>query len=265
MIFFGEGWQDILRYNRLDDFDALWDMDVEWFEQPNERRGGWSGVGRIRLRTPNGGDVGVFIKRQQNHTCRSLRHPLRGTLTFAREFENIRHFQRAGIPTLEPIYFGQRQVNGDRQGILLTLELAGFSPMDATGFLPGKDGLLASIKARRALFTTLADALRRLHAHRRQHSCLYFKHIFIRPVREAEFEIRLIDLEKSRWHPLVRRSAIRDLYTLSRHAEGWPLTDHMRFFLLYRQETRLSPASKRLWRDIAARHRTRGNKLKGLD
>ena len=260
MDFIGEGWHEVLRYNGLDSFDALWDMDVEWFEEPNERRGGWSGVARIQLETPNGDQIGAFLKRQQNHMCRSLLHPIRGILTFAREFKNIRRFQQAEVPALEPIYFGQRQLNGNHQGILLTRELEGFIPMDAPQFQPGKDGLLFSIQARRALFGRLAESLRRLHAHKYQHSCLYFKHIFIKPAGEVDFEVRLIDLEKARWHPMQRRAVFRDLYTLSRHAHGWPVTDHMRFFLIYRQEQHLSPASKKLWRDIAAKHKIKRKK-----
>lgn len=264
MTFFAAGWRDILRFNQLDSFEDLWELDVDWFEEPNERRGGWSGVGRIKLRTPDGDEVTAFLKRQQNHMCSSLLHPIKGIPTFAREFSNIRHFQRAGVQTLEPIYFGQRQSDGNHQAMLLTQELTGFSPMDAPQFQPGKGGLLASIRARTALFTQLVASLRLLHAHRYQHTSLYFKHVFIKPLAESEFEVRLIDLEKSRRQATSRRAAIHDLYTLSRHATDWPLTDYMRFFLLYRQERRLSPASKRLWRDIAARHKAKGNKLKGL-
>ncbi len=257
MDFIGEGWDEILRYNRLDSFDALWNLDAEWFEEPNDRRGGWSGVAHIKLQSPDGNVIGAFLKRQQNHMCRSLLHPIRGTLTFAREFKNIQRFQQAKVPALEPMYFGQRQLNGDHQGILLTRELEGFLPMDAPQFQPGKDGLLSSVRARKALFERLAEVLRRLHAHKHQHSCLYFKHIFIKPVSESDFEIRLIDLEKSRWHPMGRRAIFRDLYTLSRHAEGWPLTDYMRFFLIYRQEQKLSRDSKKLWREIAVKHRAK--------
>lgn len=118
--------------------------------------------------------------------------------------------------------------------------------MDAPQFLPGKGGLLASIKARKALFTKLAELLRRLHADKRQHSCLYLKHIFVKPMANAEFEVNLIDLEKARWQPFRRWAVFRDLYTLSRHAGSWPLTDYVRFFLAYQQERRLSPASKKL-------------------
>ncbi len=214
-------------------------------------------MARIQLRSPNGDKIGAFLKRQQNHMCRSLLHPIRGILTFAREFKNIRRFQQAMVPALEPIYFGQRRLNGNHQGILLTRELEGFVPMDAPQFQPGEDGLLSTIKARKALFKRLAESLRRLHANKQQHSCLYFKHIFIKPMGEAEFEVRLIDLEKSRWHPIAQRAVFRDLYTLSRHAKGWHLTDYMRFFLIYRQEQHLSPASKKLWREIAAKHKVK--------
>ncbi len=260
MDFFGAGWREILQQNGLDSFDALWELDVEWFEAPNERRGGWSGVARIELTTSEGETIGLFLKRQQNHVCRSPLHPIRGVLTFAREFRNIRRFQQIGVPALEPVFFGQRQIGDDHRGILVTRELEGFHPMDAPQFLPGRAGLLASIGARRALFEKLAALLRRLHAHRLQHSCLYFKHIFIRPVGEAAFEVRLIDLEKARWQPLRQQATFRDLYTLSRHADNWPLTDYMRFFLIYRQERHLSPESKKLWRAIAAKHAAKGKR-----
>ncbi len=260
MGFIKNGWQDILHQNGLDSFDALWHLDTAWFEEPNEQRGGWSGVARITLKTPGGGEVGIFLKRQQNHICRSLLHPIHGILTFAREFNNILRFQNFGIATIDPIYFDQRRINGNYQGILLTRELEGFSPMDAPQFLPGKGGLLASIQARKALFEKLAGLLRRLHAEKRQHGCLYFKHVFIKPLAQEEFEVRLIDLEKVRWQPFRQQAIIRDLDTLSRHAGNWPLTDYMRFFLIYRQERHLSPESKRLWRAIAAKHAAKGKR-----
>lgn len=253
MDFIADEWREILQHNKLDSFDILWNLDVEWFEEPNVRRGGWSGVARIELKSPEGKKIGIFLKRQQNHMCKSLLHPIRGILTFAREFKNIRRFQQINVPALEPVFFGQRHINGDYQGILLTRELEGFSPMDTGKFRPGKTGILSSIKARRTLFEELAAMLRRLHADNRQHSCLYFKHIFIKPLSSGKFDIHFIDLEKARWQPLKKRAAFRDLYSLSRHAEHWSRTDYMRFFLIYRQEKRLSTASKKLWRAIAAK------------
>ena len=41
-----ERWRPIMTYNGLPDFDALWRLDAQWFEEPNRRRGGWSGTAR---------------------------------------------------------------------------------------------------------------------------------------------------------------------------------------------------------------------------
>ena len=81
-------WQEIFSANKLDSFDAIWNLDTEWFEEPNQRRGGWSGVIKVDLDTPEGKSC-VFIKRQENHISKTLLHPIRGILTFEREFENI--------------------------------------------------------------------------------------------------------------------------------------------------------------------------------
>lgn len=68
----------------LASFAAPGSLDTNWHEAPNERRGGWSGVGRHLLRNGSG----VFIKRQDKHLCRTRRHPLRGIPTFYREYHS---------------------------------------------------------------------------------------------------------------------------------------------------------------------------------
>ena len=55
--FVNERWRSILAYNKLSDFDALWKLEAEWFEPPNQRRGGWSGVSRCELMLSEGGVV----------------------------------------------------------------------------------------------------------------------------------------------------------------------------------------------------------------
>ena len=37
-------WEQLAHSNGLDSFDAIWTLDIGWFEEPNQRRGGWSGV-----------------------------------------------------------------------------------------------------------------------------------------------------------------------------------------------------------------------------
>ncbi|MCF6281752.1 MAG: lipopolysaccharide kinase InaA family protein [Candidatus Polarisedimenticolaceae bacterium] len=248
--FIGEGWQAILHHNNLDNFDALWELQADWFEPPNERRGGWSGVSRIQLETPAGETIGLFLKRQENHVCRSIKNPIRGVATFLREFKNIRRFQELKVPTLEPVFFGLHHVNGKQRAILVTRELAGYQPIVDR---PQENPALHSIEARRSLFSTLAELMRRMHADRRQHGCLYLKHLFMKPLAEGGFDVRVIDLEKTRQLLSQKRAIFRDLYTLSRHAQGWSRSDCMRFFLIYRQEQHLSKEGKQLWRAIAAK------------
>ncbi len=248
--FVDDGWEETLQHNNLNSFDALWDLKADWFEPPNERRGGWSGVSRIQIEHPSGQPVGLFLKRQENHVCRSLTHPIKGVATFLREFKNIRRFQALHVPTLQPVFFGLRTVAGKQRAILVTQELVGFFPIPNT---PHECAELKPLAARRALFTKLAELMHHMHADNRQHGCLYLKHLFMKPLAEGGFDVRVIDLEKTRKLLSQKRAIFRDLYTLSRHAGEWSRTDCMRFFLIYRQEQKLSSESKQLWQNIAAK------------
>lgn len=227
----------------LVDFDSLWLLDAGWFEAPNQRRGGWSGVSRYQLK--NG--ERIFIKRQQNHFFRSWAHLFRALPTFVRELGKILGFASAQIPALQLVYFGQREVGSDIQSILVTWELAGFQPLDAPDFVPLRK---LDAVSRRNLIQAIAATVRKMHACRYQHNCLYPKHVFARFKADKSAEVRLIDLEKVKWRPARRYAVLRDIGTLHRYAEGWTATDRLRFFLAYRQEQRLSAASKRLLRRI---------------
>lgn len=103
--FANDTWRAVLARNGLDGFDALWNLEVPWFEPPNRRRGGWSGVARCELEDAAGQRRGVFLKRQENHKTFSWRHPFKGIPTFLREFRLIRRYRAGGVPTLDPVYF----------------------------------------------------------------------------------------------------------------------------------------------------------------
>ncbi|MDZ4099655.1 MAG: lipopolysaccharide kinase InaA family protein, partial [Methylophilaceae bacterium] len=126
MEYISEHWRNMLTQNQADNFEALWRLEQDkWFEAPNHRRGGWSGVCKTTLTLPEGGEVGVFIKRQENHFYRSWRHLFRQRPTFEREFRNIQHYQKHEIPTVEVMYYGHRVVQGKLRAILVTRELEG--------------------------------------------------------------------------------------------------------------------------------------------
>ena len=92
--FISDRWRPILAHNGLSAFDALWKLEAPWFEEPNHRRGGWSGVSRCELALPGDGSTGIFLKRQENHRARLWTHPVRGAPTFLREF---RHGNRVPV------------------------------------------------------------------------------------------------------------------------------------------------------------------------
>lgn len=239
-----ESWLDVLKANELDTFEKLWPVAEDaWFEPPNHARGGWSGVTRQTLNMPNGGTAGIFVKRQENHVYRSWRHFFRPAATLEREFRNCVRFRELGIPSMEPIYFAERRVDGKLRAILITCELEGYRPLDSADYRP--ISRLGRVQRNR-LIESIAVVIRQMHAHHFQHTCLYPKHLFVKKNADASLDIRFIDLEKTRWLPFRRQITMRDLDSLQRHAKGWARTDKLRFFLAYRQEKKVSLSSKKL-------------------
>lgn len=236
--YFAEGARTLLAVNGLADFASIWSLECGWFEEPNQRRGGWSGVSRYQLSDGSG----IFIKRQQNHFFRSWHNLFLPVPTFRREFANILKFSRLHIPALELVYFGQRKIHGDMQCILITRELHRFNPLDSQSLQPDK----LPIRVRRNLIETAATVVRRMHDAKIQHNCLYAKHVFAKTDENSSAEIRLIDLEKAKWRPFRYLAVQRDLGTLYRHTEGWSRTDKLRFFLAYKQERKISKQSRHM-------------------
>lgn len=221
-------WEAILDFNGLGGFDRLWQVPLEWVESPNAGRGGASGVGRLTLKTPRGGEVVVYIKRQIGHTRRTWRRPLQGEPTFAREFEMLRRLCRHQGMAPRPVYFGERAMGGKAAAILVTEALSGFKALDACTGEPG----LQRHAQRRALLNAVAGLVRAMHAMGIQHRSLYEKHIFVRPAGEG-YAAAVIDLEKSRISRLGFWSTILDLSTLNYRSPGWTRSSRLYFFKQY--------------------------------
>ena len=257
--YIGKGWEQLLRSNNLGDFDSIWNLEAGWFEEPNERRGGWSGVSRIELKTEDGQSVGMFLKRQENHNTKTITSPIKGIPTFAREFKNIIRFINNDIPTVEPVYFCYRFSNGNYQAILMTKELEGFDSLDADDYL--RDGAIMQDKVQREkIMTSVANAMRKMHDSHLRHSCFYSKHVFIRQSGE-NWDVKFIDLEKMHWELFKYYARFGDLYTFPRRISGWGRKDRVRFFQIYTQEKKLSAKSKLLWRKIDSRMKVKGVEL----
>ena len=246
------GWQELFAHNGLNGFEDWWRLQAEWFEEPNRRRGGWSGVARVELALPDGASRAVFLKRQENHVRRTWRHPLRGEATFLGEMRNLQALARSGVATLDPLYFAWRRQGGSERAILVTLELSGYLPLRELADGWWDAGWAGYRVQRRQLIEGVARLLRAMHQGRRVHNSLYPKHLFVEP---ASLDVRVIDLEKMRRSPSSRRAALRDLDSLNRRSPHWSRSDRLRFLLAYLGEDRLSPDGRRLWRRLARKWR----------
>lgn len=248
--FVHEEWRTTLAANELNDFENLWQLEAGWFETPNQRRGGWSGVSRCEIRGLSGEKIGLFLKRQENHKTFSWRHPIKGIPTFLREFRHIMHYRACGVATLEPVYFAMRETDQGHRAILVTAELAGFASLEDVVSQWGRDGK-PPLRNRWKVLKAVADLASEMHRNHIQHNCFYPKHVFVSIGENGAVEARVIDLEKSRWRPTTRLCALRDLDTLNRHSRDWSLTDRLRFLLVYLKTGRLTPEAKSLWRRLA--------------
>jgi len=251
--YMNERWRSILAHNGLAGFDELWKLEAEWFEAPNQRRGGWSGVSRCELQLPEGGVAAIFLKRQENHGTRSLAHPVHGVPTFLREFKRIMAYRDNAIPSLEPVYFGMRTRGKDQRAILVTEELTDFVSLEdrVQGWL--RNGVPERAERLRIL-KAVAELLKKMHACGIRHGCFFPKHVFVRIAPDGSVEARVIDLEKSRRHPLRVMCALRDLYSLSHYSSSaWSRTDRVRFFRHYLGIPRLNTYAKWLWRNVVKR------------
>lgn len=200
-------------------FDAWWNTPGDWVEEPNQRRTGWSGMKTARF-----GDTLYYIKKQNNHLYRSLRHPF-GMPTTSREFANILCLTTLGIRVPEPVFHGSRRSHEGFEGLLVTRELAGFKAIaEATELTPTE---------RRQLAIATGKTIGRLHRAHLQHSCLYDKHVMYR-WQDGTPEIALIDLEKLRRPYLPWRAAQHDLNQLFRHQKIWTDSDWQQLLSAHR-------------------------------
>lgn len=234
----------LLKNNQLDTFQKLWDYKVNWFEAPNENRGGWSGVGRVELPQSEGA-ITLFIKKQQNHTSRTWRHPIKGEPTFVKEFRTIGYLQARGIKVPETVFFGQRQSDAGWQAILITENLNGYQPLDEIN--PNE----MSLQEKRILLKSVAKTVRKMHQTGVQHRALYLKHLFVKK-NAGGFDVAVIDLEKARKIRLPLLQALADLITLNYRSTGWTASNRLYFFKQYLSQKRLNWLGKCLARRIMA-------------
>jgi hypothetical protein len=247
--FISPEYASLLHQHQLDSFAKLWQYEVNWFETPNHRRGGWSGVARMQLEADDK-THGFFIKKQQNHGRWSLATFPRQEPTFRREFQHLQFLQRKQFAAPEVVFYGEQIVDGKMSAILMTKELAQYQPLDVV--IEAADINVIAKQNKRQLLQVVAKAIRRFHHLHLMHRALYPKHIFVADAFNTP-TVALIDLEKTRYSPFFWYNAYFDLAALNRHSIGWSKTSRLYFFKQYCQISQLTWVSKWLCRSIIAR------------
>ncbi|TWC45533.1 lipopolysaccharide kinase (Kdo/WaaP) family protein [Pseudomonas sp. SJZ080] len=223
-----------------DRFDHFWNQRGEWVEEPNVRRGGESGVQRVK---GNDGQL-FYAKRQTGHVYRSWLHPF-GRPTVLRERDALIGLSRVGVGVPEIVFCGaQRDPVHKWRALLVTKALDGFEEIEHWYAGGGRERHGEAVHDR--VLKELADNLVRMHKARWQHSCLYLKHVFVRVTGEGEsakIDVALIDLEKGRQRLTARHAASHDLKQLRRHS-SFSTTDWQKLVYLY--ETAFGSAIKGL-------------------
>lgn len=246
-----EYYQKIFSQFKLDNFDRIWNYHIDWFEEPNERRGGWSGVGKLDLNATAGEFLSIFVKKQKNHGRRTIRHPFSGEPTFRREFARLEYLERRDIPAPKVVFYDEKTLEGADCAILITKTLLGYEPLDLLTECWFMQADITRLQKRK-LLSHVAKSLRNFHQSGLVHRALYPKHIFVKNA-DTEPKVALIDLEKARFRRVFWYCAYYDLSALHRHAEYWSRSDYMYFYLQYFEASRLTRPLKLLCRLILRR------------
>lgn len=192
-------------------FSYWWKKQGSWFEQPNQRRGGFSGV---LTTTDEQGDL-LFIKRQDSHIFRDISHPF-ATPTIVREYLAYLFCQKINISTPELIYCGRQ----GKKATLVTKALTGFISFEE--WLKKRNLENYNLQNCLRVIAKIAKTLAHFHKNRLQHNCLHPKHIFIKSSNQngsTEIEVALLDLEKTRRRVLAKRAALHDISHLNKHTK----------------------------------------------
>lgn len=221
-------------------FEGFWQQQGQWVEAPNVRRGGESGVQRVKAAD---GRL-LYAKRQVGHIYRSLLHPF-GRPTVLRERDALEAFRSLGVRVPEVTYCAaQRQAGNRWRALLITEALAGFEEIDHWYAGGGRERHGECLHQQ--LLQQIGGTLARLHLGRWQHGCLYAKHVFVKVSGEgaaARVEVALLDLEKSRRRLSRSQAARHDLRQLRRHS-SWNEADWQQ--LIYGYQTAFGSAIKGL-------------------
>ncbi|MDQ8195145.1 lipopolysaccharide kinase InaA family protein [Coraliomargarita sp. SDUM461004] len=229
------------------DLQAVSRRAFDWFEEPNQRRGGWSGVTRIVLNpsAPEAEQKIVFLKIQQNHFYRAPSTCFRKRLSFIREFEALQALRSQAQLAPKLLLFAHWTENGNQGALIITESLEHWQAFDS--WLKQLDSTeTANAEAIQHALSAIAATTRALHQAGWAHFGFYPKHAFIRADSNGGYQARLIDLEKARRPLFKKQSIIEDVSRFLRHAKRLTQAQKTYYLHEYFQTSTFSPAQRKL-------------------
>lgn len=212
----------------------FWQLPENWVEPPNKRRGGWSGVSTTQLEQSNGEPLTLYVKRQHDHTFRSLGHPFPKSTAW-REYKNNLKLKHLAFPVATCVFYQEKKYQGSPRAVMATLEISNAIDLDKWLAIDTRQP-----EALDAVLGNIAKDVRRLHDLGFEYRALYGNHILLSdhqtsPVPRHFF----IDVETVRRQIPHLAPRVRDICQLFRHTPGLT-TQHRERFL--EQYLRGSPA-----------------------
>lgn len=166
------------------------------------------------------------------------------------EWQNLKHFERWGIPVAPLVAWGlQRRAGAFMRGALITLEVP--NTVDMAAMAQKADPRLSDGRWVKRVSEKLARATRTLHDHRFAHNDLKWRNLL---VNDAD-ELFLIDCPSGDfWRgPLLRRRIVKDLACLDKVAKyQLSRSQRLRFYLQYQRRTHLIAADRAVISQVLA-------------
>lgn len=178
------------------------------------------------------------------------------------EASNIHRLNRAGIPSMRLIAFGEElHADGRLESLVLTEELAGYTQLDhflRARFTADELSQPAGAEALHRLIREVARVANKFHRLGYNHRDFYCCHFFIREGLLGSFRVHLIDLQRVQHRRFWRRRwIVKDLAQLAYSAprELIGCKERVAFLHAYFGVRKLLPEQKRLVRQVVFKQR----------
>ena len=136
--------------------------------------------------------------------------------------------KQIGVPTVEPVFYGERREGDKFQAVLATIALEGYDDLNSLLQYPS-----ITAPVRQAILHRLADVVQLIHCHRLQHNSLSGNHVLVKLEEDGAFDLRVLDLEKMRRSFRPMDTAVKDLEKFIRRTPRLTKDERVEFLLHY--------------------------------